>query len=163
MTTSIHRHVRDSGLLIGITERFEPELGIQRSDVLLSVQHHRLTAEPFENLSEEHLSEALASSVAPHNDPADNAVRIPMLRRLVEQHAQVRGSAPFVGDPVVDGRRLTVAVVELGFVDLLLNEKHIGAQLQERIEFIGCELIPSLGNHGTIGHGREFNRAEDFS
>jgi hypothetical protein len=55
------------------------------------------------------------------------------------------------------GCRFLVAIVELFFVNSLLDEENIGAQFQKRIQFIGRHSRPGFDLYGTFGHECEFN------
>ena len=140
-----------------VTERLEAELRVQGCDVLLRVQDDGVPREIRECEAHELLSEALTTPIGAHDHPADEVPGVAVGGFGVDQGAEVGGGARGILNEVVHGRRLAVAVVEFGLVDALLEEEHVGAQLEERVHLVGGELRPSL--HGTIRHVGEFNGA----
>ena len=111
-----------------------------------------------QDLLDENLGQAFTSAVRSNDDPAEEAVGVAVLGGLIHDHSQVSRGAVVIRDPQVLGSRLLIAVVELLLVDALLDEEHVGAQLEEGVELVGRQFSPSLTDDGTFGHGLEFNR-----
>jgi hypothetical protein len=122
--------VGDARLLKHVTERLESDLRIQGRDVLLGVQEQRLARETLEDSREELLRESLAAAIRSHDDATHDAVSVSVFGPVVEQHTEVGGRAPLIRYPKVNCRWLAVSVVELRFVDFLLDEEDVRAQLE---------------------------------
>ena len=134
--------MRDARLDVALPEGFKAELGVERSHVLLSVQQHRLVAVPIHHTAQDQLREAFAATIRPHDHPSETELGVEMRGCAVDQYAQVGDSACGIGYPEVLGGGFLVTVVELFFVDSLLDEEDIGAQLDEGVELLQCELAP---------------------
>jgi peptide-methionine (R)-S-oxide reductase len=155
--------VVEAGLDIGLTEGLEAEARIQRHDIPLGVQQHRLVTVQAQNLRDQQLREALAAAVRSGGDPAEEAAGVAVGGFGIHDDAQVGGGTALVGDPQVLGCRLLVAVVELFFVDALLDEKDVGAQFEKAVELVDGELAPRLAHDGIRGHQREFNEGMGYN
>ncbi|MDQ1573133.1 MAG: hypothetical protein QOH44_692 [Actinomycetota bacterium] len=152
--------MRDSRLLVDLAERLEAVPRIERSDVFLCVQHERFATVPLDHGCHELLRESVAAAIRANDDPSDNAPGVAVFGGLIEKGTKIGGDARVICDPVVLGRRLAVAEVELGFIDPLLEKEHVGPKFQDAVELVGCEFTPLHGHRGTFGHASEFNREQ---
>ena len=142
--------MRDSRLDEFVADRLESETGIERHDITLRVQKHRKVTVLIDHALDEFLSQTLLALVGSDDDAADQMPGILVFGHSVFDDTQVGDRAPRLGDEEVNGRGLFVTAVEFGLVDVLFDEEDIGAQAQQVIELVGCELAPCLLNDGMV-------------
>jgi peptide-methionine (R)-S-oxide reductase len=155
--------MRQSSLHVRVAEGHKAVLRIERHHVLLGVQQHRLVAVEPHHLRDERVRQALTPAVETGGDPAEEPAGVAVGGFGIHDDAQVGGGAVLVGDPQVLGRRLLVAVVELFFVDALLDEEDVGAQFEKGVELVGAELGPGLAHEGMVSHETEFNEGMGYN
>ncbi len=150
----------EAGLHIEVTKLLKPELGIQRYDVLLSVQQHGFGAVQVDHLGDKHLRETLTATVGANGDATKQATGVPVAGFGIQNHPQVGGGAMVILNPEVFRGGFLVAIIELFFIDSLLDKEHVGAQLQKRVELCGGEFAPRFAYWGTFRHTVDFNVRE---
>ena len=140
-------------------------LTVERNHVALRVDHDRLSAEASQHGRNQCARQAVAAPVGPDGHPSEGPGR-PQFRFAEQHRAQISRTTGFVGDPPVEGLGMPVEVVEVGNVDALLHEEHLGSQGHDLEELIPGQFFPvpdlyrgfhdaTRSLHPTMGNPRE--------